>query len=419
MKRSAKMLRVVVILASIVMTFVSLNFFPAPFIWIFALWFIVFQYAAMSSMKSRTRLLLFFYVSFIFFIFGIYETYLWMTKKNFPRLNEEYTKGVVIRGNDILGYAPRRNTTASHAKYYKDKLIFKVLYTTDSNGLRVSPPCNLVENKACVLFFGCSLTFGTGVKDKETMPYLTGIKTHGRYRVYNFAFRGYGPHQMLSAIEHGMVESIIKGKPKYAIYKAFIGHIARAAGLKNWNKYGPRYILKEDGKVIFDGHFDYIKRKNPAKKRKKNPKKRTLLKKVVSELKKSLIFKKIVQKKKGFHSNHVNLFIEIVNASRHILETRYPGCRFHVIFWDDKKHPNNTEVLEKLNKKGIRVHLLSDILPDFDIDSRRSKYRIDIYERHPSSLAYEKIAGYVADKIIGNEEHGACKKFLEGVTTNE
>jgi hypothetical protein len=341
------------------------------------------------------------------FTFGIYESYLWVTHKPFrqAQVHDNYTKGVINRKHKYLGYAPLGNTTASHDRYCSDTMIFNARYTISPDGLRIPPPYNPADSEGCVLFFGGSCTYGTGVNDNQTMPYLTGLKTHGRYRIYNFAFRGYGPHQMLSAIEHGMVESIIKCKPKYAIYMALPGHILRAAGLKIWDKHGPRYILGKDGKALYDGHFDDGKRKIPTKKAKTSPGKPTLLARVKSELKKSIIFKKILQKKKRFKGEHINLFIEIVNKSRHILKMRHPGCRFHVIFWDDNRHGDNPEVLQKLAKRGIRVHLLSDILPGFNFKDRNSKYRISIYDPHPSIIAHEKIAEYVAGKIIGNEEN--------------
>jgi hypothetical protein len=388
------------------MTFVSLKFFPGPFTWIFGFWFTAFLYAAISAAKPGKKLLLF-YISLIPFTFGIYESYLWMTHKPFrqAQVHDNYTKGVVIGKHKILGYAPRKNTTASHARYYNDTLIFNARYTIGPNGLRIPPPYNPADSEGCVLFFGGSCTFGTGVNDNQTIPYLTGLKTHGRYRVYNFAFRGYGPHQMLSAIEHGMVGAIIKCKPKYAVYQALPGHIARAAGLKNWDKHGPRYILGKDGKALYDGHFDDRKRKIPAKKPKTSPGKPTLLSRVMSELKKSFIFKKTLRKKKRFNGDHINLFIEIVNKSRQMLKARHPGCRFHVISWDDNQYGDNPEVLQKLKERGIRVHLLSDILPDFNLNDRYSKYRISIYDPHPNALANEKIAEYVAGKIIGNEEN--------------
>ncbi|MCP5104361.1 MAG: hypothetical protein GY950_13315 [bacterium] len=301
---------------------------------------------------------------------------------NTSKVHADYPKDGIVRNHDILGYGPRKNTKSPHTKYYGNDLICDVVYTIDSNGLRTSPPCNPLNTGRSVLFFGGSFTFGSGVNDEETMPYLTGVKTHGRYRIHNFGFRGYGPHQMLSAIEHKMVENIVEYKPKYAIYQALLGHIGRAAGLGSWDAHGPRYTLREDGTLIYDGHFN---------------------KWAVSELRKSRIFKKILVKRMGrgvFDTTYVNLFIEIVKKSRQLLETRYPGCEFHVIFWSNPKHKNNAEILEKLKKNKIRVHLVSDIYKLSGASPKKGPLRLSPHDAHPTPLAYGIIADYVAGKII-------------------
>lgn len=47
------------------------------------------------------------------------------------------------------------------------------------------------------------------VNDNETAAYQVGEMSSGNYRIFNFGFKGYGPHQMLSAIEHSLVEDIV------------------------------------------------------------------------------------------------------------------------------------------------------------------------------------------------------------------
>jgi hypothetical protein len=223
-----------------------------------------------------------------------------------------------------------------------------------------------------------------GVKDNETMPYQVGIKLHGSYRIYNFGFLGYGPHQMLSAIEHGMAERIVKNKPKYVIYQALLDHIGRAAGLAFRDATGPKYILNKDGDIVYNGHFD---------------------KRLFTILNKSLILNKILKKKfspEHFNKKYVNLFIEIVGTSRKMMETRYPGCEFHLILWNENKHQNNREVMEKLKEKGIRVHLISDIFKSIKAYGRQPELKIDLHDPHPNQLAYEVIADYIVRQIIKN-----------------
>jgi hypothetical protein len=374
------MRRFILLIAGIVVTLISMQFFHAPFIWIFFSWFTVFLASSKFSATSFSKML-FFYLCFVPLALGLFESYLWISKK--PGVWDNFTKDASIRMHEILGYAPRKNSSTAHRRYFRNELLFNVAYTIDADGLRVSPPWNSSESLGSILFFGCSFTFGTGVNDAETMPYQVGTKLRGKYRIFNFGFRGYGPHQMLSAIEHGMVERCVaKNKPKYAIYQALLGHIGRAAGLGFWDVSGPKYTLNKDGVVHYSGHFD---------------------KRLLSLLSKSLIFKKILVKKISqlhFNNDQVDLFIGIVSACKKMMETRYPGCEFHVIIWDNSKHQNNRDVLEKLKGKGIRAHRVSDIFKTSHVSGRQSELRISPHDPHPTRLAYEKIADYVVKRIV-------------------
>jgi hypothetical protein len=62
------------------------------------------------------------------------------------------------------------------------------------------------------------------------MPYLTGLKTKGKFQIYNFGYSGYGPHQMLASIQQEMVEDTINCKPKYVIYQGAAFHAERVEG---------------------------------------------------------------------------------------------------------------------------------------------------------------------------------------------
>lgn len=46
-----------------------------------------------------------------------------------------------------------------------------------------------------------------------------------------FGFHGYGPHQMLSALESGLARSIADCDTRHVIYLALVEHVQRSAGL--------------------------------------------------------------------------------------------------------------------------------------------------------------------------------------------
>ena len=124
--------------------------------------------------------------------------------------------------DEVLGHSATPGTAARAQKWHGKTLLY---------GLRVSPPRGSGPPEACVVFFGDSFTFGEGLNDTETMPYRAGAIGGGRFEVYNFGFRGYGPHPMLSALQHGRVASILKCRPTHVIYTATPDHVNRISDL--------------------------------------------------------------------------------------------------------------------------------------------------------------------------------------------
>jgi hypothetical protein len=219
------------------------------------------------------------------------------------------------------------------------------------------------------------------VDDRNSMPYIVG--TLQSSKVHNFGFSGYGPHQMLAAINNGMIHC----KPKLVIYQANLGHVGRSAGYSSWDKHGPKYVL-QNGRLIYKGHFDDGES--------------VIKKKIVADLKKSnflriYIFK---QDRHKITDYDIQLFLEIVNASRRKLVEKFPEVEFHVILWDKK--PDDKTYLKIKNgfeSLSIKYHLVSDMLPDYF--ENIEKYQISTYDRHPNPLAHQLIAEYVVNNIIG------------------
>jgi hypothetical protein len=362
----------------------SLKYLTVPYAWIALVWFFFFLYMILSSARHRNRIVLF-NIAIVILSLGICEVYLWM-KRERPPCELDYPMGIVIR-DELFGYASRANTSTSHVKHCGDEKIFDVPYSIDSKGLRVSPPYREEDNKGSILFFGGSYTFGLGVKDTQTMPYLTGIMTQGDYHIYNFAFRGYGPHQMLSALQHGMVESVVEEDPKYVIYQAIIHHVARSAGLVKWDRHGPRFKLHNDRELVYDGHFDdNLIIPYPIR----------------IQMSKSFLYNKSFGRQRAFDMDDIRLFAEIVDESRRIVEMRYPASEFHVILWDDRKHEYFEDIFKALTEKELRLHLFSRIISDYY--ENQDAYRIHVDDNHPNPHAQGIIAKYVIREIISETE---------------
>ncbi|MGH7801665.1 MAG: hypothetical protein ACREOW_13740 [Thermodesulfobacteriota bacterium] len=296
--------------------------------------------------------------------------------------------------HDLLGYAPIKNIKYTETQYYEGELVNSSNFTVDENGLRITPFPKSSSVKGDVIFFGCSYTYGAGVNDSETMPYQVGLMSKRNYRIYNFGYLGYGPHQMLSAIENGILENIVghDDKPKILIYQAIFGHIKRSTGRPPLDDHGPRYKLVQNGEVFYSGHFDDNHIIPQSVKQKL--------------INKFLIYKKIVQSDKSLRARDVDLFLGIVNASKKRFEDLYPRSKFYMIWWDSpgkefKEH--NEKILNALKRMQIKVYLISDILPDYE--NNKSTYQLNPHDTHPNALAHKIIAKHIIDNILDEYSH--------------
>jgi hypothetical protein len=48
----------------------------------------------------------------------------------------------------------------------------------------------------------------------------------------------------------------------------------------------------------------------------------------------------------------------------------------------------------------VRVHLISEIIPDYEGSDPNTKYEIHPHDSHPNPLTYRVIAAYVAKNIF-------------------
>jgi hypothetical protein len=380
----------VILSVGIVFSVLLLWLAPAPFLCLALLWVACFAHLVFRN-AWRLRPI-WFYSGLLCLLFAIAEVAsgisLARRDEHFNRpLSSDYT-----RTDDVLGYAPRRNCVRRVSKHMFGEVLCEATYTIDSSGLRAVPGGPPVDDSQCILFFGGSYTYGEGVEDSEALPAvvqaLAGIKTR------NIAIHGYGPHQMLAAIESGNVESAVTRKPRLAIYPALVSHLARAAGLSFWDKHGPRYVLDPRGKLRRKGHFDD----------ERNPRREFL----VELLDKSWFYQRFVKRRIWVRKDDVGLFLALVGASRDALAARYPGIRFEVILWDSEGTYGLEDAITRgLDEAGIPWHLVTKIIPDLaDHDAR---YRLHRYDRHPSPAAYRRVAEYIVEQVVQKPVGGEAK----------
>ena len=324
------------------------------------------------------------------------EVYYWSNEPLHGRM--EYSEGFFL-ADDVLGYKPNSGQTLSHRTSTQNQVLYDVTYTLNQDGLRVSSPPDPVteSNRPCIMFFGDSFTFGEGMPDEQTMPYQVWKNLAGQYHTVNFGFLGYGPHQMLAAIQHGHLQSRGHCHPHHIIYQAIPTHVSRAAGLEVWDHHGPRYVLNAEGHAQPFGHFDDTPPANALERlravhRQFSPWLKTTLEE-------SALYRMLLRTHRPVDEHDAVLFGAIVRNSKELIQRTYPEAQFHVILWDYDDDPEVVEQIRRvLAHQDLQVAVVSTILPGFPAD--RARYEISPHDRHPNGLAYELIAQFVARRVV-------------------
>ena len=399
---------IVFMVLAVVLTGVALHYFPMPYVYISMLWAVVCVLAAVAADGVWAKAL-WFNLAVVAFTLGGAELYFYEVYFNDEPPHEmEYSEDEASPGSTdirdlfqhkLLGWAPTKGKSFVERVRFENKLLYQVKYTIDQPGLRIAPPFipKLERGLDCLLFFGDSFTFGEGVRDEETMPYRVGEKTNRRYQVYNFGFLGYGPHQMLAQLQQGLVDAAIECKPVFAIYQALPGHVSRAAGLEAWDQSGPKYVPEKDGSVLWKGRFDEETPHHLLGRLRVFH--RNLPKDVKRYLEKSAMYRALLFMHRPVNDDDIDLFLRIVDRSRQTVESRYTGTSFHVVFWDfSGDDPVASKIIEGLKQKGIPIHLISTILPEYR--GHEERFKIHHADGHPNSLAHDLLADYIVRVII-------------------
>jgi hypothetical protein len=326
-------------------------------------------------------------LAILFFLIALAEAYAWFKItiiSDQPRFAPTNTTGWV-KTHEILGYAPIPSVRARAKKETSTAVMYDATYTINEDGQRIAPRYEFDPAlDPAVVMFGCSYTFGEGVEDHETAAYKVGAAAG--LNVYNFAFNGYGPQQMIAALEQGLVRKIVKHNKVIAIYQAVPFHIPRAAGFSSWDKHSAKYVLAWDGSLRYDGHFDD----------------HDLF--LWQAVRRSYLYKLFLENKYVPREKDIELYLEIIRVSAKLVAEQFDGSEFHVILWPNPPNESSyayDRVREGLLASGIRTHLITDILKDYERNP--TEFQLNPREGHPNPLAHTMIADYICEKIIGEK----------------
>lgn len=269
--------------------------------------------------------------------------------------------------------APNRVTRLQ--RFQGNRELFDVRATSTADGLRITPRAG--KARQSIVFLGCSYTFGHGINDEQTFAYLTGERLRDSYATYNFGFSGDGPNNFLNRIRDGDFERVVKQPPKLFILSTMQDHVRRVAGwrLDSYRNRDPMYKLDAQGKLFLAGRFS---ERGEAERR-------------------ALWFSEILP---IFYpgKKDLDLYTELLKATREEIARRYPDARFVVVYWPVPHKVGraiHAHIEEALLGSGLEVHTSSEFL-----SGDPWQYVIDRDDIHPNALAHKRMADYVVDRLL-------------------
>ena len=354
---------------------------PRPFEWIGVLWTTALIFVGIRARRGRP--LLFGAAVFVALVTAV-ETFLVYypdVLRNY-RFEGTYASIDSWRKHATYGYAPTPNRDLVSRRFVDDELIYEARYSYDEHALRTSaPPREQAEEaKGSALFFGGSFMVGEGVDDEETLPYRFSVRTDGAYDVFNFGYHGYGAHQMLGALEDGMVEDAVELPVELVVYLGISDHVVRATGRKFWDLHGPRYVRTSKSSVERRGQFHDAP--PPAFGSRDW---------VMWFLRDSTIGRRFLLRAGGARPGEIETYAAIVASAKDDVERRWPRARFLVMFWN----PGGSGVreIQALQDCGVETVALSEVL-----GSPLERFRIP-GDLHPRGEAYDAIAEWLVDYV--------------------
>ncbi|MFT5121385.1 MAG: hypothetical protein ACI9TH_001343 [Kiritimatiellia bacterium] len=283
--------------------------------------------------------------------------------------------------HDILGYGPRLRGTVNSRKMFEKEVVYDATYTILKSGLRNAGSNETAEQS--MVFFGGSYMFGEGVDDKETLPYAMQERLQKPWAMYNFGFHGYGPHQMVAALQSEMVAETVKAPPAHIFYMTAGFHIGRPSGVSQLN--GPAYYLDTKGRIKRDGFFEDEPHAPSA-----------WVIKLKNQTDKSRIYQRLTKPRYLQGDREFALYMALLREARDLAAKQYPDAQFHVILWR-MDNEGGDRVYEQLTQEKFTIHVVGDAL---DPDRDRDEYKLGEHDGHPNAIAFSALAAYLVDEVI-------------------
>ncbi len=219
-----------------------------------------------------------------------------------------------------VGSVPYADSIYHNVLMNESDTVYDVKYTVDHYCKRTTPDHDSLKNKHA-LFFGCSIAFGEGLEDNQTLGYYFQ-KESGEYNSYSYSYPGYGTNHMLARLQYQNLTQQVPEKDGVAFYVFFWGHVYRSIGPMNgycgWLSGAPYYKMKGEN-LVRDGMF-------------KNG--RYLISKIYEYIYQTNIIKYFeIDFPLKINKTHVNLVCEMIKQSKIEYQKQFGKNDFYVLIY--------------------------------------------------------------------------------------
>lgn len=281
-----------------------------------------------------------------------------------------------------IGGVPFSDSVYHEVLVKENDTVYDVLNTIDNNNTRVTPG-HKKDNDEYALFFGCSIAFGTGLNDNETLPFHFQ-EISKKYNSYNYAYPGYGANQMLARLEYQDLSKIVTEKSGKAFYIFFWDHISRSIGQMSrycdWVSHSPYYTF-ENGELI---------------RKKKFKDGRYLISRTYELIYQTNIVKKFqMDFPVKLNKDHYDLVSEIILKSKETYKKQFGNDDFSVVFY-----PNITNYTEG-QLKEFKTYLKAKEIKYIDLTGfieYGHKYTLG-GDPHPNSKTNQLVSKELLNRI--------------------
>jgi hypothetical protein len=229
------------------------------------------------------------------------------------------------------------------------------------------------------LFFGCSIGFGFGLEDDQTLAYQVQEQSKNT-NSYNFCISATGTNHMLAQFQYRDLSKQVAEKDGCGYYIFFWDHIYRAIGTMHryteWLHLAPYYEMKDgklvrnksfkDGRAFISGMYERLYQTN-----------------IVKYFEADLPLK--------LNESHFDLVSEMVLETKKEYEKQFGNDKFYLVFYPNyvAYTPEEMRIFQSyLTKKKIKFIDLSKVI------TYQGKYTLG-GDSHPNAETNKLIANYL------------------------